>query len=133
MGDKDMDELFGNSELLICEPNGEIRSLGRIVERSVSFESEEELPCKPGRDSYSIDCKADIDDDTREVLFPKALRTAESMREEINDFIKTYGFLRREGKLNRRERREREREIKQRLGRFKTFCKENNIQYDIQK
>ena len=29
MDDKDTDELFGNSELLICDPNGEMRHSAR--------------------------------------------------------------------------------------------------------
>lgn len=29
MGDKDTGKLLGNPELLICDPNGEMRSLGK--------------------------------------------------------------------------------------------------------
>lgn len=131
MGDKDTDRLFGNPELLICDPNGEMKPLGKVVESSISFESEEELSCNPGRNSYSFNFKADIDDDTLGISFSKPLRIAESMRESINDLIENYAFLRREGKLNRKERREREREIKKRLSRYISFCNENGLQIHI--
>lgn len=38
MGDKDTDKLFGNSEILICDPNGEMKPLGKVVENSVELD-----------------------------------------------------------------------------------------------
>lgn len=38
MGDKDTDKLFGNPELLICDPNGEMKPLGKIVEGSTELD-----------------------------------------------------------------------------------------------
>ena len=37
MGDKDLNELFGKAEILICDPNGEMKSLGKIVENSTKL------------------------------------------------------------------------------------------------
>lgn len=41
MGDKDTDKLFGNSEILICDPNGELKPLGKVVECSTSLNPED--------------------------------------------------------------------------------------------
>lgn len=135
MGDKD-DNLFnGKAQLAIFIPKDEVlKPIGTAVD-GVSFESEKQLPCNPGKDSFLFSCEVEAGEDARKSLFAevKPLKIAESMREEINDLIKTYGLLRREGKLNRRERREWERDFKKKLGRFRAFCKENNIRYDIKK
>lgn len=37
MGDKDTDMLFGNPELLICDANGEMKPLGKVVENSTKL------------------------------------------------------------------------------------------------
>lgn len=136
MGDKDTDKLFGNSELLICGPDGEMKPLGKVVECSTSLESEES-DCVPTKEYYSFDFKMK-EEDFKTLLghplleYPMILKIAESMCKDINDLIKTYGFLKRKGKLNRRERRERERKIAREIGIFQTYCKQNNIQYEIQ-
>lgn len=41
MGDKDTDKLFGNPELLICDPNGEMTPLGKVVENSTRLNPED--------------------------------------------------------------------------------------------
>lgn len=41
MGDKDMNELFGKAEILICDPNGEMKSLGKVVENSTKLHPED--------------------------------------------------------------------------------------------
>lgn len=38
MGDKDTDKLFGNPELLICDADGEMKPLGKIVEGSIELD-----------------------------------------------------------------------------------------------
>lgn len=38
MGDKDTDKLFGNPELLICDPNGEMKPLGKVVKGSTELD-----------------------------------------------------------------------------------------------
>lgn len=135
MGEKDA-ELFGNSELLIYGEDGELKSLGMVVKDSTSLESEES-DCVPTKEYYSFDFKMK-EEDFKTILghplleYPMILKIAESMRKDINDLIKTYGFLKRKGKLNRRERRERERKIAREIGIFQTYCKQNNIQYEIQ-
>lgn len=136
MGDKDTDKLFGNSELLIYGEDGELKSLGMVVKDSTILESEES-DCVPTKEYYSFDFKMK-EEDFKTLLghplleYPMILKIAESMCKDINDLIKTYGFLKRKGKLNRRERRERERKIASEIGIFRTYCKQNNIQYEIQ-
>lgn len=41
MGDKDTDKLFGNPELLICDADGEMKPLGKVVENSIKLLSED--------------------------------------------------------------------------------------------
>lgn len=41
MGDKDTDMLFGNPEILICDANGEMKSLGKVVENSTRLNPED--------------------------------------------------------------------------------------------
>lgn len=41
MGDKDTDKLFGNPEILICDPNGEMTPLGKVVENSTRLNPED--------------------------------------------------------------------------------------------
>lgn len=38
MGDKDTGKLFGNPELLICDPSGEMKPLGKVVEGSIKLD-----------------------------------------------------------------------------------------------
>lgn len=54
MGDKDTDKLFGNPELLICGPDGEMKPLGKVTECSASFESEEGATHVPTSADFSI-------------------------------------------------------------------------------
>lgn len=41
MGEKDTDKLFGNPEILICDPNGEMKPLGKVVENSTRLNPED--------------------------------------------------------------------------------------------
>lgn len=59
----------------------------------------------------------------------RLLDTAEGMRKDIGELIRDYNFFKAQGKLNRRERREREREIMRKHKRFVLYCKEHNIQF----
>lgn len=38
MNEKELNELFGKSELLICDPNGEMKPLGKVVEDSTELD-----------------------------------------------------------------------------------------------
>ena len=139
MGDIDDNIFSGKPQIMVFDDcSGKFENLGTIMDSKsvldmdfVRVENESEPTFRPGRDSYSFNFKADIDDDIREFLYPKPLRIAESMRKDINNLIKAYGFLKREKKPNRRERREREREIKKRLSRYISFCNENGLQIHI--
>lgn len=60
MGDKNTDKLFGNPEILICDPNGDMKPLGEVVECSTSIESEEESDYIPTKDSFSFSFSFEI-------------------------------------------------------------------------
>ena len=123
MDDKDTDKLFGDPNLLICDKVGEMKSIGKVVE----------CASIPQKNSFSFDFKMKKEDFEILMRHPRVIALAERCRKDINSLIEAYGSLKRCGKLNRRERRAREREIKKKYGRFVTFCAQNHIQYDIQK
>lgn len=97
MGDKDTDELFGNSELLICDPNGEMRSLGKVVECSTSFESEEEADYVLTKDSFSFSFEMPrLSKWFEENANLKPIQEAQNMLDRLRDYHalwhKYYGF-----------------------------------------
>ncbi len=65
MGDKDTDKLFGNPELLICDPNGEMNPLGKIVDGSTELDKlsvrenmlTEPLKIKPISINFDMPCE----------------------------------------------------------------------------
>lgn len=65
MGDKDTGKLFGNPELLICDPNGEMKPLGKIVEGSTELDKlsvrenmlTEPLKIKPISINFDMPCE----------------------------------------------------------------------------
>lgn len=65
MGDKDTDKLFGNPELLICNPNGEMTALGKAVEGSIELDKlsvrenmlTEPLKIKPISINFDMPCE----------------------------------------------------------------------------
>lgn len=59
----------------------------------------------------------------------RILEIAEGLRKDIGELIRAFGRLKEQGKLNRRERREREREIAKKHKHFVLYCKAHNIQF----
>lgn len=65
MGDKDTDKLFGNPEIPICDPNGEMKPLGKIVEGSTELDKlsvrekmlTEPLKIKPISINFDMPCE----------------------------------------------------------------------------
>lgn len=65
MGDKDTDKLFGNPEILICDPNGEMKPLGKVVEGSTELDKlsvrenmlTEPLKIKPISINFDMPCE----------------------------------------------------------------------------
>lgn len=126
MDDKDTDELFGNSELLICDPNGEMRSLGKVVECSTSFESEEEADYVPTKDSFSFSFEMPrLSKWFEENANLKPIQEAQNMLDRLRDYHalwhKYYGFG------MRKECRRIERYFNALAQRFALHCKIYNI------
>lgn len=65
MGDKDADKLFGNPKLLICDANGEMKPLGKVVESSTELDKlsvrenmlTEPLKIKPISINFDMPCE----------------------------------------------------------------------------
>lgn len=126
MGDKYTDTLFGNSEILICDPNGEMKPLGKIVECSTSFESEEESDYVPTRGSFSLSCEMpSLSKWFEENANLKPIQEAQNMLDRLRDYHalwhKYYDFG------MRKERRKIERDFNALAQRFALHCKIYNI------
>ena len=65
MSDKDTDKLFGNPELLICDANGEMKPIGKVVENSIELDKlsvrenmlTEPLKIKPISINFDMPCE----------------------------------------------------------------------------
>jgi hypothetical protein len=126
MGDKDTDKLFGNPEILIGEPGGELKPLGKVVECSTSLESEKEADYVHTTDSFSFSCEMPILSKWfEENANLKPIREAQDMLTRLRDYHalwhKYYGF----GMRN--ERRKIERNFNTLAQRFALHCKIYNI------
>lgn len=126
MGDKDMNELFGKAEILICDPNGEMKPLGKVVECSTSPESEEKSDYVPTKDSFSFSFEVP----SLSVWFEgnanlKPIQMAQDMLTRLRDYHalwhKYYGMG------MRKERRKIERDFNTLAQRFTLHCKIYNI------
>lgn len=128
MGDKDTDthKLFGNSELLICDTNSEMKPLGKVVECSTSLESEEEADYVPTKDSFSFSFEVpNLSKWFEERAYIKQIQEAQDMLTRLRDYHalwhKYYGMG------MRKERRKIERNFNALAQRFALHCKIYNI------
>lgn len=126
MGDKDTDKLFGKGELLICDPNGEMKPLGKVVEGSTSLESEEEADYVPTKDSFSFSFEVpSLSKWFEENANLKPIQVARDMLARLRDYHalwhKYYGMG------MRKERRKIERNFSALAQRFALHCKIYNI------
>lgn len=126
MGDKDTDKLFGNTEILLCDPNGEMKPLGKVVEYSTSLESEEEADYVPTKDSFSFSFEMpSLSKGFEEHTYLKPIQEAQAMLDRLRDYHalwhKYYGFG------MRKERRRIERNFNVLAQRFALHCKIYNI------
>lgn len=127
MGDKDTDKLFGNPELLICDANGDMKSLGKVVEcNSTSLESEEDADYVPTKDSFSFSFEVpSLSKWFEENPNLKPIQEAQDMLARLRDYHalwhKYYGFG------MRKERRKIERNFNTLVQRFALHCKIYNI------
>lgn len=126
MGDKDTDKLFGNPELLILGPDGEMRSLGKVVEGSTNIESEEESDFVPTKGSFSVSCEVPgLSDNFAQIEYLKPVQEAQGMLTRLSEYHvmwhKYYGMG------MRKERRKIERNFNALAQRFALHCKIYNI------
>lgn len=126
MGDKDTNKLFGNPEILICEPNGEMKPLGKVVECSARLESEDEADYVPTKDSFSFSFKVpSLSKWFEENANLKPVQEAQDMLTRLRDYHalwhKYYGMG------MRKERRKIERNFNALSQRFALHCKNYNI------
>lgn len=126
MGDKDTDKLFGNPEILIGEPGGEMKPLGKVVECSTSFESEEDADYIPTKNSFSFSYEMpSLSKWFEENANLKPIQEAQDMLTRLRDYHalwhKYYGFG------MRKERRKIERNFNALAQRFILHCKIYNI------
>lgn len=126
MGNKDTNKLFGNPELLICDPNGEMKPLGKVVGWSTSLESEAEADYVPTRDSFSFSFEVpSLSKWFEENANLKPIQEAQDMLVRLRDYHalwhKYYGFG------MRKERRRIERNFNALAQRFALHCKIYNI------
>lgn len=126
MGEKDTDELFGNPELLICDPNGEMKPIGKVAECSTSLESEDESDYVPTKVSFSFPFEVpSLSKWFEENANLKPIQEAQNMLDRLRDYHalwhKYYGFG------MRKERRKIERNFNTLAQRFALHCKIYNI------
>lgn len=126
MGDKDTNMLFGNPEILICEPNGEMKPLGKVVECSARLESEDEADYVPTKDSFSFSFEVpSLSKWFEENANLKPVQEAQDMLTRLRDYHalwhKYYGMG------MRKERRKIERNFNALSQRFALHCKNYNI------
>lgn len=126
MSDKDNNRLFGNPELLLCEPDVEMKPLGKVVECSTSIESEEESDYVPTKDSFSFSFEVpSLSKWFEKNANLKPVREAQDMLTRLCDYHalwhKYYGMG------MRKERRKIERNFNALAQRFALHCNIYNI------
>lgn len=122
MGDKDTDMQFGDSKLYICDADGEMKPIGKIVDCSTRLESEEESDCTPTKDSFSVSFEVpNLSKWFEERTYLKPMQEAQDMLTKLRYYHalwhKYYGFG------MRRERRKIERDFNALAQRFALHCK----------
>lgn len=126
MVDKNTDKLFRNPVLLLCDADGEMKPLGKVVECSTSLESEEESDCVPTKGNFSFSFEMPgLSKWFEENANPKPIREAQDMLSRLRDYHalwhKYYGFG------MRKERRKIERDFNALAQRFVNHCRLHGI------
>ena len=121
MGDKD-DNIFNRKAELYLIKDGEIKQLGKVVEKSTIIGSEDGYDCVPTKDSFSFSCEMPClskwFEDNHDL---KPIREAQDMLTQLRNYKaiwnKYYGFG------MRKERRRIERNFKKLAQRFVIHCR----------
>lgn len=122
MGDKDINELFGNAELLIGTTDGGLKPLGTIVQRSASFEAEDNEPITypiNGKSSFSFSVERTPELDAL-MKAPPEVEQAQSMLERLQNYHAVWQNM--YGCGQRKKRRLIERDIRSLYARLKKHC-----------
>lgn len=132
MEDKDFME-FGK-RMLYFAPKDDIdnlQPLGEIVENSIEFEDAEPVSYPKGDMSFSFELDKPMEIDLKSFYenVPE-VKQAYKMLENIQDKIKS--FYTTNPPKNRKERRERARELKRKIIRFNQYCKDNKLEIATQ-
>lgn len=125
MGDKDLDELFGNPEIYIKEPDGEITLCGEPI-NSMGFKAEGEAIRVPAKSDFSLSFDvSSLSNEFKDLLELKPVKEARDMLDRLRNYQalwrKYYGFG------MRKERRKIEREFNALAQRLALHCKMYNI------
>lgn len=121
MGDKDTDKLFGNPEILIGETGEEMKPL-KVVEGSVTIESENSEPIPPANNSYSMTFEApQLEKPWYDFAHMKPVKDAQRMLDRLQELHRQYRKLL--GKGQRRERRRIAREFDALYAKLAAHCK----------
>lgn len=120
MGDKDTDILFGKPQLFLGEPGGEMKPL-KVVEGSVTIESENSEPIPPAKNSYSMTFEAlQLEKPWYDFAHLKPVKDAQRMLDRLQEFQRQYRKLL--GMGQRRERRRIAREFDALYAKFDAHC-----------
>ena len=147
MGEKDKINLFDGTAKIVCfdDVSGEPIELGTVVNgvsvdvttdpieiRHKAEQGESVSHLLPSNNlSFSCTIKSELPEEFYRINKEqqRILEIAEGMRKDIGELIRAFGRLKEQRKMNRRERREREREIAKKHKHFVLYCKVHNIQF----
>lgn len=132
MEDKDFME-FGK-RMLYFAPKGDIdnlQPLGEIVESSSELEDAEPMAYPKGDMSFKFELDKPMEIDLKSFYenvpeVKQAYKMLENLQKDLDRFYKTNP------PKNRKERRERARELKKKIIRFNQYCKDNNLEIATQ-
>lgn len=120
MGDKDTNMLFGNTEILIGEPGGEMKPL-KMVEGSLRIESEDSEPIHPAKNTYSMTLEApQLEKSWYDFAYLKPVKDAQRMLDRMYELHHQYRKLL--GMGQRRERRRIAREFDALYAKLDAHC-----------
>lgn len=115
-------------ELLLCDADGEMKPIGKIVDCSTSLESEESPDCIPTKNSFSFSFSFEMPSLSKwfeENAELKPIKEAQDMLNRLRDYQalwrKYYGFG------MRKERRKIERNFNALAQRFVIHCRQYGI------
>lgn len=121
MDDKDQNISFGDTELFLCGPGGEMKPLGRVVEHNTDFEAEDEPMLFPVKGDFSITADMpSLSDWFKKNIELWPVRIAQNMLDRLGDYQALWHKY--YGAGMRKERRELERRFNALAQRLAIHC-----------